>query len=92
MEFECDAAKNRNNFVKHGVLFAYAVRAFLDPYRTYWIDSRRDHGEERRITLGKIGGRLFVVTYTLRGPAVRIVSARKANIREQKAHDNAVSA
>jgi len=53
-------------------------------------DNRRDYGEERRLTLGKIGVRLFVVAYTARGSAIRLISAPKANEREQTIYDEAL--
>ena len=40
------------------------------------------YGEDRYHLLGRIDGRAYIVVYTLRGPAVRIISARKANAKE----------
>ena len=79
MEFEWDEAKNDTCFERRGFDFAYAVRAFLDPQRIVAQDRRRDYGEDRYRLLGKIDGRAYVVVYTVRGSAVRIISARKAN-------------
>ena len=45
-------------------------------------DRRRDYGEVRYRLLGTVDGRAYVVVYTMRGPAVRIISARKANPKE----------
>ena len=66
MLFEWDARKAAQNVAKLGVPFEYAVRVFLDPYRPDSEDSRRDYGEERWLTLGKIEGRRSVVAYTPR--------------------------
>ena len=45
------------------------------------------HAEPRFVRLGRIEGRLFVTVWTPRGtpaaPVVRIISARKANTREE---------
>jgi len=38
--------------------------------------------------MGKTEGRLFVVVYTMRGDVIRIISARKANQREEKKYEN----
>jgi uncharacterized protein len=84
LEFEWDPVKADSNLRKHGVPFEYATRVFLDPHRLDQVDTRRTYGEERRITLGTIEGRVFVVAYTSRGPVVRLISARKANAREQR--------
>lgn len=82
--FEWDAAKASRNERGHGVPFEYATRVFLDNGRIERIDDRRAYGEERRIVYGRIDGRLHVVVYTLRGDARRLISARRANDREQK--------
>ena len=79
MEFEWDEAKNNACFVRRGLHFAYAVRAFLDPQRIVVQDRRRDYGEDRFQLLGVVVGRAYVVVYTVRGAAIRIISARKAN-------------
>ena len=92
MLFEWDDRKAALNVAKHGVPFEYAVRVFLDPHRLGSEDTRRDYSEERRLTLGKIEGRLFVVAYVPRGKVTRLISARKANKREQSHYDETLSA
>ena len=84
LAYEWDERKAPQNISKHGVPFEYAARVFLDPNRLDAEDDRRDYGEERRVTLGAIEGRLFVVAYTLRGTIIRLISARKANERERR--------
>ena len=88
MEFEWDEAKNTACFDRRGFDFAYAVRAFFDPQRLVAQDTRRAYGEERYRLLGKIDGRTYVVVYTMRGAAVRIISARKANLKEVVAYEH----
>lgn len=82
MDFEWDDVKNNACFDHRGFDFAYAVRAFFDPQRIVVQDRRRDYGEDRYRLLGMIGGRVYVVVYTVRGSVVRIISARKANLKE----------
>ena len=82
MEFEWDDAKSNSCFIRRGFDFAYAVRAFFDPQRIVAQDRRRDYGEDRYRLLGMIGGRAYVVVYTVRGSTIRIISARKANGKE----------
>jgi uncharacterized DUF497 family protein len=48
------------------------------------VDGRQDYGETRINCLGEIEGRIYAVTYTWCGANRRIISARKANAREQK--------
>ena len=87
MIFEWDDRKAAQNIDKHGVPFEYAARVFLDPHRLDTEDKRHDYREERRLTLGKIEGRVYAVAYTLRGGKIRLISARKANEREQRKFD-----
>ncbi len=47
-------------------------------------DDRFEYGETRFVAYGRIRGRLVAVVYTLRGDAVRIISLRKANSREEQ--------
>ena len=82
VEFEWDDAKSRGCFMHRGFDFAYAIRAFLDPNRIVDLDRRWDYGEDRYRLLGAIDGRVFVLIYTMRGSAIRIISARKANGKE----------
>ena len=82
MEFEWDEGKNSACFERRGFDFAYAARDFLDPHRIVAQDRRRDYGEDRYRLLGRIDGRVYVVVYTVRSSAVRIISARKANGKE----------
>jgi uncharacterized protein len=90
--FEWDDRKAAQNIAKHGVPFEYATRIFLDPRRLENEDIRRAYNEERRLTLGRIDGRLFAVAFTVRGDITRLISARKANEREQRQYNDTLSA
>ena len=88
MNFEWDEAKSEVCFTQRGFDFAYAARAFFDPGRIVHADTRHSYGEERYQLMGMIEKRLFIVIYTPRHDAMRIVSARKANQREVKYYEN----
>ena len=88
MDFEWDDAKSQDCFENRGFDFAYAVGAFLDPNRIVEQDQRWDYGEDRYRLLGVIGDRVFVLVYTPRGSAVRIISARKANKKEVREYEH----
>jgi len=88
MEFEWDDAKSEACFDRRGFDFAYAIKAFFDPNRVVQADARRDYGEERYQLLGRVDGCLYVIVYTLRHSAIRIISARKADLREIRRHEN----
>lgn len=81
MHYEHDPAKLAANVAKHGVWFS-AADDFEWETAQLEVDSRRCYGETRFTAVGLIGARLFVLTFTLRGNAVRIISLRKANRRE----------
>ncbi len=84
MRYEWDAAKNRNNFAKHGLDFADAEHVFAGPCVTF-ADDRFDYGEKRFITMGLLAGRAVILAHAARGEDItRIISMRKANRREQK--------
>jgi uncharacterized DUF497 family protein len=84
MEFEWDDPKALANLEKHGVPFLFAVRAFDDLDRLDDEDRRQDYNEERRVTIGMIHGKVYVVAYTSRGESIRLISARPASARERK--------
>lgn len=66
MEFEWDEAKNQSNIRKHGIGFDTAKRIFEGTIATS-PDRRRDYGEERRISMGRVEpGALIVVAHTER--------------------------
>ena len=92
VQFEWDTRKAKQNIDKHGVPFEYGVRVFLDPRCLDIKDSRQDYGEERRLALGEIEGRLYLLAYTPRNATIRVISARKANGREQRHYDQNLSA
>ena len=80
-EFEWDDDKNNANQRKHRVSFEVAAMVFADPYIVEWCDD--GHDEDRWNALGYIDDRLVHVTYTVRGPTIRIISARKAERHER---------
>ena len=83
MIFEWDEEKNKTNIKKHQIDFNDAKDIFQG-VRLTAIDSRRNYGETRKISIGTIGNNVCVVVYTEREGVKRIISARKANQRERK--------
>ncbi len=88
MKFEWDQLKSEACFLERGFDFVFAAHAFFDPNRLLREDTRHSYGEVRYQLVGSIDGRLFVVIYTLRHDVMRIISARKANQREEKQYEN----
>ena len=90
-DVEWDEAKNDLCQQQRGFTFRFALQAFADPDRLIEPDARSAYGELRFRLMGLIKGRLYAVIYTMRGRKTRIISARKANRREQNhyhAHQN----
>jgi uncharacterized DUF497 family protein len=85
--FEWDERKRRRNLADRGVDFFDVLSVFEAPQRLEFEDIRKDYGERRHVILCPVEGRLFHVTYTMRGSNRRIISARKANRREQRIYE-----
>jgi hypothetical protein len=83
-EFERDDAKAAENEAKHGVTFDMARDVFRDPFAAEWLDTSRDYGEDRFVTIGMVEGRLLTVVFTLRVQTIRIISARRAEPYERR--------
>jgi uncharacterized DUF497 family protein len=87
MEFDWDDGKHAIKLEKHKVDFADVFGAFEDAHRKVAEDNRHNYGEVRYNMLAKILGRIFHITFTQRGPITWLISARKANQREQKRYE-----
>ena len=91
--FEWDKEKASKNKQDHdGISFEEASEIFDDPFILSTVDDRFDYGEERWIGIGLTkSGKLLVVAYKLldqHSPErIRIISAREANKKEQKAYE-----
>jgi uncharacterized DUF497 family protein len=55
-----------------------------DPFIIEWIDEGQDEREQRFSALGMVENRLLFVAYTMRGNAIRIISARRAEPFERR--------
>jgi uncharacterized DUF497 family protein len=87
-DFEWNEEKAKLNITKHGVDFKDAAEVFSDPNRCSLVDERREYGEVRWIELGQVDGVVLVVAWTPRDSSRRIISARKAKVREVKRYEN----
>ena len=83
MDFEWDGAKEPANRKKHGVGFRTAAKVFLEPH-VIEFDDLGSTDEPRFNAIGLVDGRMLFVTYTMRGPVVRIISARGAEPHEKR--------
>jgi uncharacterized DUF497 family protein len=53
------------------------------------LDDRREYGELRLVALAPMAGRLWVVVFTDRPEGRRVISLRKANLREYRRYEQA---
>jgi len=83
MQIEYDPAKDAINRSKHGISLADALQFEWDT-ADIEEDTRHDYGEQRFEATGYVGQRLYVVVFCFRGQIKRIISVRKANLREMK--------
>jgi len=83
-EFEWDEKKNKTNLKKHNISFEIAKEVFKDTNRIEAEDTRKDYGEKRFVTIGKVKNLILTVVYTIRNTAKRLISARRASKKERE--------
>ena len=84
IKFEWDPAKATSNEAEHGVTFDIGCDVFKDPFAVEWFDDREDYGEDRYVIIGMVDDHVLYVAYTMRGDAIRIISARGAESYERR--------
>jgi uncharacterized DUF497 family protein len=87
-DYEFDSGKDRTNIGKHGLSLADA-QYFEWETAVIREDLRKQYSEQRLEATSYIGSRLHVMIYCQRGDAVRVISLRKANKREENGYAEA---
>lgn len=91
-DFEWDPNKDKKNQAKHGVSFAFAQIAFLDPHRVILEDLSHGEIEQRFYCLGKVSDEILTVRFTYRTNKMRILGTgywrkgKKIYEKENKIH------
>lgn len=85
MNYEWDEVKAQLNIAKHGVSFDEAATVFCDEYGLVVFDEDHSDDKERFYLLGMSRkDRILLVVHCYRSnDIIRIISARKATIREK---------
>ncbi|MEA1649896.1 BrnT family toxin [Nitrospirillum sp. BR 11164] len=83
MKIEFDPAKDTANRHKHGLDLSFGEQVLLDPDLLEFLDDTLDYGEDRFLALGLVAGIVYAMVYTEREDAIRIISVRVADKREQ---------
>jgi uncharacterized DUF497 family protein len=73
--FEWDHEKDGENVEKHGVSFAFAQNAFMDPRRVILEDALHSDSEKRYYCIGRAGNGILTVRFTYREKVIRIIGA-----------------
>ena len=68
-----------------------AIAVFADPDLVVLDASREEDDENRLKAIGRIDGKVFVVVFTKRGLVTRVISARRADRREERAYGDGES-
>jgi uncharacterized protein len=72
-DFEWDTAKDAQTYRKHGLSFAQAQLAFLDPARVIARDLDHSRTEQRVYCIGQVADGIVTVRFTYRGRIIRII-------------------
>ena len=89
MSFEYDPAKSAANKAKHGIDFIEAQALWRDDGLVETMSKANAADELRFLAIGQIDGRHWTAICTLRGEAIRIISARRARKEEMGYYDGA---
>lgn len=81
-KFVWDSEKAEKNWRKHGIYFEDAVRVFFDDNFVDDYDELHSDFEDRIKIIGRVN-QILTVIYTERGDRNRIISARKADKKEE---------
>lgn len=89
--FQWDKGNVEKNFQKHNVMPEEAEQIFFDTNKRQYRDVAHSTDQEKRyLLIGKTkNNRLLFIAYTIRGNAIRVISARNLNRREKALYEKA---
>jgi uncharacterized protein len=90
MRIDFDPAKSAKNALERNIPFDLAAK-FDWPGAIFAEDLRNHYPERRFIAVGYLDARLHVICFTPIVEGIRIISMRKANAREAKAYEKAIT-
>ena len=86
ISFEWSSAKAKSNESKHGVTFEEARSVFYDDFAIQFFDDENSEVEDRFLILGHSNqSRTLLICHCEKesGDLIRIISARKATVKER---------
>ena len=88
--FEWDEGNIRKNWERHHVSHIECEEIFFNSPIIARRDMPHSIGEDRYFVLGRTdSGRFLFVVFTVRGPKIRVISARDMNRKERKIYEQA---
>jgi uncharacterized DUF497 family protein len=85
--FQWDQGNDQKNYFKHGVTQAECEEVFFNSPLLVADDETHSHSEARSYALGQTdASRLLFVVFTIRGTALRVISARDMSSREKRSY------
>lgn len=84
INFEWDQNKYNQTLEKHKISFIDAAQLFEEYTRFTYISHNAKNEEKRYVTVGLLKNKLFAVIYTIRQENIRIITARRAHVREER--------
>ena len=89
LKFEFDPDKSVTNRAKHGVSLEEA-QGLWDVPAVVW--QARSDQEERWMKIGVLRGQCYSCVFTVRGDAIRLISARRSRQEEERLYDEKIQA
>ena len=89
MVYEWDAAKRLANLRKHGLDFADAHLVYENPDKVTLASNRSNELRMQDVAVVDIDGRLLTLIYVMRGYTVRVISFRRASVKERREYAEA---
>ena len=88
-EFQWDEGNDQKNFLKHGVTQAECEQVFFNSPLLVAGDEGHSQSEARYYALGQTdASRLLFVVFTVRGRALRVISARDMSGKEKRSYQS----
>jgi uncharacterized protein len=81
--YEWDERKRLANLAKHGIDFADMPRVFAG---SIVVSTKARGGEVRHLAVTEHDGVFYSMVFTVRGDAIRIISARRSSREEREAY------
>ncbi|MGK2915941.1 MAG: BrnT family toxin [Porticoccaceae bacterium] len=90
MRIEFDPVKDERNIRERGLSFERAAEFDFET-AIYGTDDRKHYGEERIVAVGYLDRRLHVICFIDIPGGIRVISFRKANLREATRNGKALT-